>query len=101
ELVLKARKVFPRDPAVALAVGRAHFSRGDFASARPLLQEAVTALPENPEAVYYLGMTRFKSGDRTRGLEDLRTSVSMGLPGALAAEATKVLIEADTASMRP
>ncbi|MBC8096680.1 MAG: tetratricopeptide repeat protein, partial [Akkermansiaceae bacterium] len=46
ELVLKARKVFPRDPAVALAAGRAHFGRGDFASARLLLQEAVAALPE-------------------------------------------------------
>lgn len=101
ELAMKARKAFPRDPAVALVAGRALFKRGDYAAARIPLQEAVSATSEDPEAFYYLGMTFYKTGDRPRALENLRQAVSLGLPGALAEEVSKVLIEADTAGRAP
>ncbi len=101
ELAMKARKAFPRDPAIALAAGRALFVHGDYVSARIPLQEAVAAFTEDAEACYYLGMVRYKTGDRAKGLEDLRHAVSLGLSGSLATEASRILIEADMAGRTP
>jgi Tfp pilus assembly protein PilF len=97
DLVMRARKSFPRDPEISLAAGRALYARGDFAAAKIPLQEAVAAFPENAEPLAYLGMTRYKAGERARGIEDLRRAVTLGLSGSISSEATGVLIEADMA----
>lgn len=100
EWAIAARKAFPKDPAVALAAGRALYRKGDFQAARAPLQEAAAAFADNGEAIFYLGMNRLKTGDRARGVEDIKRATNLGLPAALSAEASKVLVDAQLSGAR-
>ncbi|HEY6556888.1 MAG TPA: tetratricopeptide repeat protein [Polyangiaceae bacterium] len=54
------------NPNHTFLVGRALYEIGDVETAAPLIEEAVTHNPANPEAHYYLGLVRDERGD-TRG----------------------------------
>ncbi|HMJ12541.1 MAG TPA: tetratricopeptide repeat protein [Polyangiaceae bacterium] len=54
------------NPNHTFLVGRALYEIGDVEHAAPLIEEAVTHNPANPEAHYYLGLVRDERGD-TRG----------------------------------
>ncbi|HYG22125.1 MAG TPA: tetratricopeptide repeat protein [Verrucomicrobiae bacterium] len=100
DLALRARKAYPRDPQVAFVAGKSFFQRNDFNSARLPLTDATSGTNENAEALYYLGMIRYKSGDRARGVEDVRKAANLGLPAPLASAATDLLIQEDLAKQR-
>jgi tetratricopeptide (TPR) repeat protein len=52
-------------------LGWVHYKRGDYKSAAPLLEEAVSALPNAALARYHLGMTYVAMGDTAKAGEQL------------------------------
>jgi Flp pilus assembly protein TadD len=68
------------------------YKRGEYSSAKTMLQQATKLLPKDAEAYYYLGMSSHKLGNKTQGREDLQRAVDLVLPTDLALEATRVLL---------
>jgi tetratricopeptide (TPR) repeat protein len=85
EQARKAMAMIPEgpfeSPGYMFLMGRAYYELGDFEKAAPLIEEAARQDPENPDALYYLGLVRDEKGDipgateaflRTRGLDGQR-----------------------------
>ncbi len=51
------------NPVHAFLVGRAMYEAADIARARPLIEQAIKAAPDNSEAHYYLGLLSDEQGD--------------------------------------
>ena len=58
-------------------LGWIHFRRGEFRSALPLLEEAVTALPANAVIWYHLGMTYKALGQRDKAAEQFQKALEL------------------------
>jgi Flp pilus assembly protein TadD len=82
----RAMKMLPDGPFDAptylFLVGRAWYELGDIAKAAPLIEQAVRAEPNNPDAQYYLGLVRDEQGDGRAATEALLRSraLDMGRP---------------------
>ena len=77
------RKVVAQAPKDSLAIanlGWVLVHRGKLAEAMPLLQEAVTATPQNPEIHYYLSVALQKQGKTKESADRLRLAFERGLP---------------------
>jgi tetratricopeptide (TPR) repeat protein len=68
----------------ALAAAVTHLQRGEYAAARPLLEEAVGASSEDAVAQAYLGMTLFHLYDAQGAKEHLDRAVALGAEEFLA-----------------
>jgi tetratricopeptide (TPR) repeat protein len=82
----RAMKMLPDGPFDAptylFLVGRAWYELGDIEKAAPLIEQAVKADPNNPDAQYYLGLVRDEQGDGRAATEALLRSraLDMGRP---------------------
>ena len=68
------------------------YKRGEYASAKTMLQQATKSLTKDAEAHFYLGMSNYKLGNKSQSREDLQRAVDLVLPTDLALEATRVLL---------
>ena len=57
------------NPSYTFMVGRAYYELGEPARARPYVEDAARRDPENPDALYYLGLIREDEGDSRGALE--------------------------------
>lgn len=92
-LAVKARTVYPNDPALAKAVGVIIFQQGDFSRAVGLLKDCAAKSPDDAEIFYYLGAAQFKANQRTAAKSSLQQAVALKLAAPLADAAGKMLAE--------
>ncbi len=82
----RAMKMLPDGPFDAptylFLVGRAWYELGEIEKAAPLIEQAVKADPNNPDAQYYLGLVKDEQGDGRAATEALLRSraLDMGRP---------------------
>jgi tetratricopeptide (TPR) repeat protein len=83
DLAMKAREATPNEPYVADTLGWILFKRGDYGSARRLLEESAGRLPDQPEAQFHLAMAHYMTGDEERARLGLQkaTDASGDFPG--------------------
>lgn len=93
QMAMNARSTFPNDPQVAKALGIIVYRQGDFTRAQSLLKEAVDKRSNDAELMYYLGMSQYRLKDRTGSKTSLQRALALNLPGNLAEEAKKTLVE--------
>jgi Flp pilus assembly protein TadD len=95
DLAVKARKALPNDPEAARILAKISFGRNEFSYAVQLLRESErTALLDAP-SLYYLGASYWKMNDKLRAKESLEKAIAAGLKEPLAAEAARLLAEAE------
>lgn len=63
-----ARRSLPNSPSTADTLAWVYYTKGTYASARDLLEEAAKSAPDDPAIQYHLGMTYSKMSDRTNAL---------------------------------
>jgi tetratricopeptide (TPR) repeat protein len=91
EYATKAREAYPSDAELAKAFGILMFKQGNFSRAQGLLLDSVRTLQTDAEAYYYLGMAQHNLKDRPASVRTLRRALELGLKGAQASEAQKVV----------
>jgi len=95
DLATKARTAYPGDPELAKALGIVVYRRGDFARAARLLADSARARADDAELLYYLGMTQRRLRQNAEGRASLQRALALNLRADLAAEARRVLAEAE------
>ncbi len=90
-LAVKARTVYPNDPALAKAIGITVFQTGDYARATSLLKDCATKSPADAEIFYYLGATQLKTGQLTSAKASLQQAITLKLASPLADSARQML----------
>src|SRR5262249_11061097 len=65
DLAKKAREIAPNEPHMADTLGWILYKRGEYTGAVRPLQEAATALADNPEIQFHVGMAEYMLGDET------------------------------------
>jgi tetratricopeptide (TPR) repeat protein len=63
DLAKKAREIAPNEPHMADTLGWILFKRGEYGNAVRPLQEAASALADNPEVQFHVGMAQYMLGD--------------------------------------
>ncbi len=83
ELAKKAREVAPNEPHMADTLGWISFKRSDYGSARRLLQESASKLPDQPEIQFHVGMAHYMLGEEALAQAALQkaTDASADFPG--------------------
>ncbi|HSU55328.1 MAG TPA: tetratricopeptide repeat protein [Candidatus Dormibacteraeota bacterium] len=93
-IAAKAREAYPQDAAIAKTLGIfAYLRRNDDPRASELLNESVRKGQDDPEALYYLGMSHHGQKQSKQSKDALQRALALKLPEALAADAQKVLVE--------
>jgi tetratricopeptide (TPR) repeat protein len=93
DLAIKARDAFPEDGEIARTLAILTYRSGDASRAEPLLRESAQKRPEDGELQYYLGMAYHKLQRPADCKAALTNALALNIPGKLAAEAQKVLLE--------
>jgi tetratricopeptide (TPR) repeat protein len=93
EIAQKARKTLARDPELAQILGIASYHRKEYPQAIQFLQQSGTDKPLDANALYYLGMSHIRAGQKSQGQQALEKAVAAGLKEPLASEATRLLGE--------
>jgi len=91
EFLREARELLPRDPDVALALGKVVYARKEYDWARRLLQEGARAMPDNPEPLYFIGMCLYRAGDKAEAARALGRFVDMCPDSPRTAQARQIL----------
>lgn len=100
--------LFPGGPfensAHAFLVGRALYEIGDLDAARPLIEEAAKAAPQNADAFYYLGLLRDEAEDVDGATEAFLQARALDLehgppPWALSRQAFEMTVKRAVASL--
>jgi tetratricopeptide (TPR) repeat protein len=89
----KARELLPQDPAVAEALGKIAFRRGQYTYASSLLQESADKLTANADVYYYLGMCHHQLRKKDLAKKALRRALELEPKAEWAASAQGVLSE--------
>ena len=87
EYAAKARELAPNNPAVADTLGWTLSRLGQYAQAEPLLKEALTGLPDNPEVLYHVGVNSYYLGQEEGARKALQLALKLAPEFAHAAEA--------------
>jgi tetratricopeptide (TPR) repeat protein len=98
DLASKARKGLPDDPAVAQLLGRLACEKRDYAGAIQFLEASERKQPLDATGLYYLGVARLASDQKSSGRQALNQALAHGLEEPLASTAKKAL--ADSARPR-
>jgi Flp pilus assembly protein TadD len=93
ELARQARDAFPDDPGVATTLGIVDYRRGDYAGAALLLQESLRRRADDPETVFYLGMSHYNLKETGEGRQELQHALDLKLSGREADDARQALDE--------
>lgn len=91
ELATKARQVYPKDAALAKALGKAAYRKGDYRIATSALTQATSQPPADAEAFYFLGLSYEKSERLVQAREAFNSAVSVGPTTSHAAQAREAL----------
>ena len=92
-LAVKARAAFPNDPDVASTLGILDYRRGDYNAAARLFQESLGQRADDPETVYYLGMSHYNLRELEESKSELKHAIELKLPDREAEDAQRVLDE--------
>jgi len=76
-LAQQARQGLPDNPSTADTLAWVYYSKGQYASARDLLEDAIKIAPGNQAVQYHLGMTYRKLGDKTNAMLHLKKAASL------------------------
>lgn len=93
DLAVKARNVLQSDPELAQMLGEMSYRRSEYDYALQLLQESAKAKPLDAEALYYLGMSLFRTQQQAQGRLVLERSLAAGLQEPFASDAKQVLAD--------
>jgi uncharacterized protein HemY len=93
ELAVKAREAFPDDPELTRTLGILLYRQKDYARSVKMLKESVAKMTGDAPVMYYLGMGQYQLNQRIESKKTLQRALELNLPGALAAEAQRVLKE--------
>jgi tetratricopeptide (TPR) repeat protein len=103
ELAKKAREANPNDAHVADTLGWILFKKGDYDNARPLLQESVSKLPDQPEIQFHAGMAHYMMGEEgpARIALEKAANASADFPGKDEARQRLALLDINVATANP
>ncbi len=90
-MAIKARSAYPADPELAKATGVLLYRAGEYSRAASALQECVRQETTDAEVLYYLGLAQSQLKDNKASERSLKRALELGLSGAQATEAQKVL----------
>ena len=92
ELVTKARQAFPKDAALAKALGKAAYRKADYRLAISALTQATGQPPADAEAYYFLGLTYEKSERLAQAREAFTSAVAAAPASTHAGQAREALL---------
>jgi tetratricopeptide (TPR) repeat protein len=90
-LAQTARRGMPDSPQTADTLAWIYCNKGDYNSARDLLEQALKAYPNDASMQFHLGMTYSKMNDKANALVHLKKSLAIAPKGKLAKEASDEL----------
>jgi Flp pilus assembly protein TadD len=86
-----ARRAMPDSPSTADTLAWAYYHKGNFSSARDLLEEAVKAAPNDAALHYHLGLTYSKLSNTADATLHLKKAVTLAPNSQTAKDAEKAL----------
>lgn len=86
-----ARRAMPNSPSTADTLAWAYYHKGNYTSARDLLEDAVKANPNDAALHYHLGLTYSKLSDSSDATLHLKKAVSLAPNSQTAKDAEKAL----------
>jgi tetratricopeptide (TPR) repeat protein len=92
-LAQKAKSLEPEEPSITDTLAWVLYRRGNYASAMPLLREAVQKSPGSAEFHYHLGMTLVASGQKAKGKEELEAALRLKLDSTNEQEVRQALAQ--------
>ena len=90
-LAQTARRGMPNSPNTADTLAWIYYQKGNYASARDLLEEAAKASPNNAAIQYHLGMTYAKLSNSTDAITHLKKAAALAPNTQTAKDADKEL----------
>jgi predicted Zn-dependent protease len=93
KLASSARDALPGDRELPQIQAILSYHLKDYSNAVQLLMESSRTRPLDARGLFYMGMSRFQTGDRTGSKEALSAALAAGLPEKLAPEANRTLAE--------
>jgi tetratricopeptide (TPR) repeat protein len=89
----RAREAYPADPDVAKALGIIMYHRATYGRAAQLLKESLEKNSNDPEILYYLGMTQFHLKQPSESKKNLQQALALNISQKRADEARRVLAQ--------
>ena len=86
-----ARRALPNSPSTADTLAWVYYSKGTYASARDLLEEAEKGAPDDPAIQYHLGMTYNKLSDSAKAMTHLKKAATLAPDSESGKDAQKAL----------
>jgi tetratricopeptide (TPR) repeat protein len=90
-LAEKARQQLPALESIADTLGWVQYKKGDYSSAKSLLQDCVKTAPQQANYHYHLGMVLVATGDHTRGRSEIENALRLKLSGDSERDARQTL----------
>lgn len=101
-LAQRTRKLMPDEPHAEDTLGWVLYRKKQYSWALSLLRDASTNLPDDPEALYHLGMTEYMLGQEDHAREDLAKAVGdRDFPGLTEARRRLAVLEVKVATAGP
>ncbi len=91
----KAREAFPEDTELSRALGIVAFRQANYSRAASLLGESARVRADDPELLFYLGMSRIRLRQPGLGKPLLQRALELNVPTDLAVQARTTLSKAD------
>jgi predicted Zn-dependent protease len=89
KLASKARESLPDDTGLAQTLAILNYQRQNYSYTVQLLQECARSRPLDAQGLFYMGMSRYQTNDKTGGREALANALAAGLKEPLATEARR------------
>jgi tetratricopeptide (TPR) repeat protein len=100
DLLTKARQAYPDDPELAKTLGIINYRRGYYGQSAELLGQLVAKRADDPELLYYLGMSYYQLKRPGEAEGPLQRALGLNLPPKLADEARRALDDPELAKTR-
>ena len=91
QLASTAKKLMPENSEVDDTLGWVYYKKDLASLAIPPLEESLKKRPDNPNALYHLGMTYAKIGDKAKSRDALERALKLNLRQAYVASARQTL----------